>query len=305
MIVDEGLVDNEEEIEVEDTEQDVEEEIENPDDSEQTEDVPENVQDEEDEEDRIVTIGDPPSEEAEGNEEDEENHQEAPQWVKKVRKTNRKLESEVKKLKRELENMSKAAETEKPVELGEKPTLKSSGYDDAKYEQALISYYERKRKVEEQAAEKAKIAEKQNEAWQVKTKQYVSLRQKHSFKDFEEVEAEVSNALSETQQGIIVQGADDSALLVYALGKNPKKLEELVKITDPVEFAFKVAKVESQLKVTNKKAPSPEKRVSASKTGGMSGNVDKTLERLRAEADKTGDFTKVVAYKNKLRNKDR
>jgi len=84
------------------------------------------------------------------------------------------------------------------------------------------------------------------------------------------------------------------------LGKNPKKLEELSKITDPVDFAFKVAKLESQLKVTDRKAPKPEKRVSSNKSGGISGNSDKTLDRLRDEAAKSGDYTKVTAYKRKL-----
>ena len=59
--------------------------------------------------------------------------------------------------------------------------------------------------------------------------------------------------------------------------------------------------MESQLKVTNKKAPAPEKRVSTGKAGGMSGNTDKVLERLRDEAAKTNDYTAVTAYKNKLR----
>lgn len=291
-VIEEEVVDNTEEENLEISEDSVNVESEN---------EPATIQDEvdEDEEDRIVTIGDSPTEEAEGSEEDE--NQETPGWVKKVRKVNRKLESEVKKLKRQLEEKAKAAEIEKPVELGEKPTLANCKYDDAKYEQELIGYYERKRKVDEQAAKKAEIVEKQTKAWQSKQEHYVSLKQEHSFKDFEEAEELVSTIFSQTQQGIIVQGADDSALLVYALGKNPKKLEELAKITDPVDFAFKVAKLESQLKVQSKKAPSPETRVKTGKAGGVSGRSDKTLERLMAEADKTGDRTAVVAYKRKLR----
>jgi len=33
-----------------------------------------------------------------------------------------------------------------------------------------------------------------------------------------------------------------------------------------------------------------------------SGAVDSNLERLRAEAERTGDYTKVIAYKNQKRN---
>jgi len=299
---DDDLIDVNEEAS--NTEEEVLEKSEAPNETE-PEQKPENVQEEEDgdeeeEEDRVVTIGDEPVTEVEDEETGAEN-QETPGWVKKVRKRDRKLEKENKRLKKQLEEMSKPTETIKPVELGDKPTLASCKYDDTKYETELISYYERKRKVDEQAAEKAKVVESQNKKWQVRQEKYVSLKEEHSFKDFEDAEELVSNTFSQTQQGIIVQGADDSALLVYALGKNPKKLEELSKITDPVDFAFKVAKLESQLKVSDRKAPKPEKRVKTGKAGGISGSSDKTLERLREEASRTNDYSKVTAYKQKLR----
>ena len=67
-------------------------------------------------------------------------------------------------------------------------------------------------------------------------------------------------------------------------------------ITDPVKFAFAVAKLEKDLKVTNRKsAPPPERVVSG--TGRSSGSVDSTLERLREEASRTGNVTKVIQYK--------
>ena len=295
---DDDLVIETDEVDVDNTEE--EEVIENTDTPDE-EESPETIQDddEDDEEDRIVTIGD--SSEPDAESEDSEEDKEAPGWVKKVRKVNRKLESENKKLKKLLEE--KSTEKEKPVELGEKPTLKDCGYDDKKYEQELFNYYERKKRVDEQAAEKERLVQQQRKAWEDRQSKYVNLKQEHGFKDFSYAEELVTETLSTTQQGIIVQGADDSALVVYALGKNPKKLEELSKISDPVSFAIALGKLESQLKVTNKKAPAPEKRVSTGKSGGISGSADKTLERLREEAARTGDMSKVVAYKKKLRNK--
>ena len=44
-----------------------------------------------------------------------------------------------------------------------------------------------------------------------------------------------------------------------------------------------------------KPATPPETRVTGN--GRVSGAVDATLERLRAEAERTGDYTKVAAYK--------
>lgn len=247
----------------------------------------EEVVDENDEE-RVVTIGDP----------DPEEKPKTPGWVKKLRKVNRKQESEIKGLKRRLEERS--TETEKPPVIGEAPSLKSCNYDQKKFEQELLDHHEKKRKVETFEAEKKQAVEKQQESWAKRQTRYTERKAEHSFKDFGEAEELVTNTFDVTQQGIIVQGAEDSALVVYALGKNPEKLEELAKITDPVEFAVAIGRLESQLKVTSKKAPPPEKKVSG-KSGTLGGG-DAALERLREEAEKTSDYTKVVAYKKKHRS---
>lgn len=282
-------------VEEEDQDESVQPEPESESEVEPDEEEVEDDDDDNDDDDIVVTIGDEPIVE-------EEEHKEAPAWVKKVRKVNRQLEAENRKLKRALQERS--TESEPAIELGEKPTLKSVKYDDKKYEQELAAYYERKRKLEELEAQKAKQAEEQQRKWQERQQKYAATKAEHGFKDFEEVEELVSSTLDVTQQGIIVQGADDSALLVYALGKNPKKLEELSKVKDPVEFAVRIGKLETQLKVTNKKAPAPEKRVSGGKSSGLGGSGDATLERLRAEAQKTGDYSKVIAYKRQRKETD-
>ena len=298
---DKDRVDDEEVIvdnEVEENEEIETDPIPSEDSNEEDVEGPEIVQEDtdEEEEDRVVTIGD--SVESDSVEEEK---QEAPAWVKKVRKKNRTLESENKKLQRQLEALSKPKEVE--IKLGSKPTLADADYDEAVYDQKLTEYYERKRKVELQTTKQAELVKAQNERVQGKITNYVESKKKHNFKDYSEAESIVENTLSQTQQNIIVQGADDSALLVYAMGKNPKKLDELSQIQDPVEFAFKIAKLESQLKVSNRKAPSPEKRVSKGKPSGLGGNTDKTLERLREKAQKTGDYTEVRRYKKTLRSK--
>ena len=118
-----------------------------------------------------------------------------------------------------------------------------------------------------------------------------------SGRDAEAIAQEVFNV---TQQGVILQGAENPALVIYALGKNPKKAAELAKNTDPVKFAFAVAKLEKELKVTNRRAaPAPERVIQG--TGRVSGAVDSTLERLREEAARTGNMTKVIQYKAQKR----
>lgn len=280
------------EEELDDVETDEEEEEQAPE-VEDREPESESENDPEEEEDRVVTtFGDEPEEVPE--------HEEAPAWVKKVRKKNRQLESELKKLKRELQERSTEGSRPK-VELGEKPTLKSAKYDDKLYEKQLTEYYDRKRAVEAQEAAAKKQIEAQTKSWEERNQRYAAKKVEHGFKDFEEAEELVTNSLDLAQQSIIVQGAEDSALLVYALGNNPKKLEELAAVKNPVDFAVRLGKLESQLRVTSKKAPAPEKRVTG-KTGGLGGNADATLARLREKAAKTGDYSEVIAYKKRSRS---
>jgi len=240
----------------------------------------------------VVTIGEeaPPTE--------EEQHAQAPEWVRELRKSHRELQRK----NRELEEQVKAkngTET-KPVQLGPKPTLEGCDYDAEKYEAELTKWYEQKRQADEAAAKAEAEAKSQQEAWQAKLNAYGKAKTELKVKDFDDAEGVVQETLSSTQQGIILQGAENPALLVYALGKNPKKAKELASITDPVKYAFAVAKLETQLKVTNRKAaPPPEKTVRG--TGPTSGAVDSQLERLRADAERTGDYSKVMAYKRSKR----
>jgi hypothetical protein len=240
-------------------------------------------------EELVVSIGETPAPEA-------EEEQQAPAWVKKVRLRNRELEREARDLRRKLQETPPRQEEE----LGEKPTLLGHDYDTDKYEQSLASWYERKRKIDEGAARAKLEADKAEKEWQSRLGAYEQAKVGIKVPDFDEAEAVVQDLLDVTQQGIIVHGAADAALVIYALGKNEGKAKELAAIKDPVKFAFAVAKLEGQLKVsTRKPATQPEERISGNSR--PSGAIDQTLERLREEAAKTGDYTKVTAYKRQKR----
>ena len=234
----------------------------------------------------IVSIGEeaPPPE--------EQPH--APEWVRELRKTNRELQKQNRELHSRLQT---TAQTEtKPVTLGAKPKLEDYDYDVDQFEAALAGWFDRKRQVDEVAARQEAEAVNQQKALQSKLDGYNKAKAELKVKNFEDAELVAQEALSNTQQWIVLQGADNPALVVYALGKNLKKAKELSAITDHVEFAFAVAKLEKDLRVTNRKsAPPPERVVSG--TGRSSGSVDSTLERLREEASRTGNMTKVIQYK--------
>ena len=244
----------------------------------------------EDTEEVVVSIGEeaPPPEE----------HTPAPEWVKELRKTNRELQRQ----NRELQARVQAAPPEtKPVVIGNKPKLEDHDYDADKYEEALTSWFERKRQADDVNAKQEAEVMNQQKAWQAKLDGYGKAKAELRVKDFDDAEELAQQVFSITQQGVLLQGADNPALVVYALGKNPAKAKELAEIKDPVKFAFAVAKLEKDLKVTNRRqAPAPERIISG--TGRSSGAVDSTLERLREEAGRTGNMTKVIAYKAQKRS---
>ena len=266
---------------IEDNEPFVEDEI---------EEVAEIVDDQDEPEEVVVSIGEdaPPP----------EDHTPAPEWVRELRKTNRELQRQ----NRELQSKLQVQPTEtKPVAIGAKPKLEDHDYDADKYEEALTDWFERKRQADDVNAKQQAEVMNQQKAWQAKLDGYGKAKAELRVRDYEDAEAVAQEVFSITQQGVILQGAENPALVVYALGKNPKKAKELAEVSDPVKFAFAVAKLEKELKVTNRRAaPAPERIVSG--TGRSSGAVDSTLERLREEAARTGNMTKVIQYRQQKRS---
>lgn len=250
----------------------------------------ETEQHEEESDEVVVSIGEeaPPAEE----------EQRAPEWVRELRKANREKERRIRELEARLQT---TAQTEnKPVALGPKPKLEEFDYDADRFEQALDAWHERKRQHDLETERVRQAEQTQQQAWQAKLEGYSKAKAELKVRDYEDAEAIAQEVFNVTQQGVILQGADNPALVIYALGKNPKKAADLAKINDPVKFAFAVAKLEKELKVTNRRAaPAPERVIQG--TGRVSGAVDSTLERLREEAARTGNMTKVIQYKAQKR----
>ncbi len=237
--------------------------------------------------DLIVTIGD------EKPEEDEAGRPEAPQWVKDLRKENRELKKQLK--------AGGVTAPQQRKQLGPKPKLADSDYDEAKHEAALDAWYEAKREADKAERDAADAQTAQQREWDARLEAHTKAKGALKVKDYDAAEETVFESLGQTQQGILVGGADHSALVVYALAKNPKQLAALAAIKDPVKYAFAIAKLETKLKTTKRRpATAPESTVTRGNTGAARAS-DATLAKLRAQAEKTGDYTKVNEYRRKLR----
>lgn len=241
----------------------------------------------------VVTIGDEP-------EQEEQDEKAAPAWVKDLRKAQRELQKENRELKAKLEQ---SAPKPKAIEVGTKPTLEGCDYDGDKFEQELTAWHDRKRQAEQSAKQQEDEQKAQQEAWKGRLDSYATAKAALKVKDFADAEEVTTSVFNEVQQALIIDAADNPALVIYALGKNPAKAKELAAITSHTKFLREISRLEdTKLKVQNRKAPpAPERTVSG--TGKISGTTDSTLERLRTEAEKTGDLSKVLAYKRQQRDK--
>lgn len=249
----------------------------------------------------IVLKGETP----EKQEEDDFHGQPAPEWLKKeraaikeIRKKERDRERRIKELEAKLDEYQKP----EPIELGEKPTLEGVGFDTEEFEKQLDEWKEKKFKLEQQERQKRLEEEKAQQAWQEKVSAYEEKKAKTKVRvrGFDDAEENVRDALTPLQHAMIIDGAENPDLLIYHLGTNPKTLKELASLTSPSQFAFKAAKLDAQIeKVPRKPQTSPERKPSGS--APLSGAVNAKLESLRAEAERTGDYTKVNEYKRKLK----
>ncbi len=255
------------------------------------------VGDQEEGEEFDIVVGD---EKPEAQEEDDFHGKPAPKWVKELRREKKESDRRIKELEAKLNEQNKP----ETIELGEKPKLEDFGYDEdnPEYIEALEKWVDRKFQLKEQERKKQEEQEKAAKVWQDKLNSYEARKAaiKPKVRDFDEAEELARDALSQTQQGILIHAAEKPELLIYHLGKNPQKAKELAAITDPIQFAFAAAKIDAQIKMTARKpSTSPERKPSGS--APLSGAVNAKLESLRAEAERTGDYTKVNEYKRKLK----
>ena len=211
----------------------------------------------------------------------------------------RNMRQELKAKEKRIKELEQAAPKPEPVALGPKPTLQDHDYDTEAYDAALLAWNDQKKAEDAEAEKKAEAERARQEAYEGRLAGYDKRKSEMGVKDFGDAEDTVKATLTPVQQSIIVSASKDPALTVLALGRNAKHLERMAKL-EPIQFAYELAELESKMKVSGKKKPQPEKRVSGASPAVPTGN--KKLEQLRAEAAKTGDLSKVHAYKRQLRS---
>lgn len=213
----------------------------------------------------------------------------------------RELRNLVKERDRELAIVKKRlAELDKPaaaIDVGDRPTREQFDWDDEAYDKAIDEWNERRLRAQQQADQPNDLQEEAKQDVQRLTTGISTL----AYSDAQEVAKAATEALTAEQQFVIASAAKEPAKLIYALGKNPERLKALQDIRNPVKFIAEVARMETQMTTRTKSPVPPEQHRSGDARPAQS--TDKEMARLQKQAEATGDYTAVLAYKRKLREK--
>jgi hypothetical protein len=191
---------------------------------------------------------------------------------------------------------------QKKVDVGEKPTFESCGFDEEAYEKEITSWQQRKSEAEAEERKANEANAEVEKEWQQDVASFAEKKAKlaSAVPDLDDLQATVESSLDLIQQAVMVKAANDPALLMVALARNPDKLAELAKIKDPIKLASAIARMEGGVRmVTKRKAPPPDRAQSGS--AAVVSDSDKQMEKLEAEAERTKDRSKLIAYKAQLK----
>jgi len=180
-------------------------------------------------------------------------------------------------------------------DIGPEPDIDDYWDKPDQFKTDLLAWSEKKRAADTRQTEQ----QRQNEAIQ---KEYLDDvaefgRQREGLKvrDFDASYDKVTSMLNEAQVAILTQVARNKAPLMYALGKNPDKLEAIAKISNMAKFAGEVGRLDMETTVTKRKPTTqPE---TAHRGAGGGGRSDARLEKLESDARRTGNRTALIAYK--------
>lgn len=246
---------------------------------------------------------------APNEDEDDRKNPELPKKLRGVIKDKdralREIDRKLKQREKELDELKNQLNPD-AGKLRDKPTLEGHDYDGKAYEADLEKWFGEKKADDEKKAKQA--AKQEEETARVKERLDAYKERKEAISkrvpDYDVHVSEAEETFSPVQRDAIAYYFKERAAeLMYAIGKNPDNLRKLSSMTDPVELLLAVKDVQSAMKVTTRK-PSTNPETTISGQTRIS-NSEAYLEKLEEEADRTGNRTKITAYKRELREKAR
>jgi len=201
----------------------------------------------------------------------------------------------IRAMRKQIEAQRKELAARPARQSSQRPTLEDCDYDEDAYSSAMQRWA-----IEQVATPAHDPAAELEATFNDAHARFVQNKNKMARPDYDVAVAAVEASLSVEQQSALLLSADDSAKLIYALGKSPAKLALLASHTNPIKLAAEVARLEQTLTTAPRRQPPPP----ADRLPGSSPSLikrDAALERLERQADKSGNRTAVIAHKRKLR----
>jgi hypothetical protein len=225
----------------------------------------------------------------------------APAWVKSLRSKYKALAAENAALKG-----GAVQRTDAPASAGPKPTLAEFDFDSDQFEQAYDHWAAKQSAIKDGERSVAERQAQEQRAWQSQIGSFEAQVKALPFRDALESVDAAQAEFTPLQASVIIQYAENPALLMMALGRNLEKAAELSRVTDPIKFALEIKKVESTMSTKPRKpSTSPERVIlsGAGKVGAILAGGDKRRDALIAEASKTGDMRPLQQYDRAAKNK--
>ena len=204
-------------------------------------------------------------------------------------------------LRMQLEDLQRKSAPAKP----QMPTLEQFGYDEQRYAQAMADWVRQDvaPSVFDQKLSELEETRQQEQAKQQRDAALESHYQRADqlkVKDYEATEEAVIGIMGQELVTEIAATVDESANLLYYLGKNPSKAEEFKRMFDenPAKATYALGKFAGGLTVkpaSKKSTPAPDTPLNGGGSPGLSWS--QRLEKAEKLAEKTGDRTHVVSVK--------
>lgn len=214
--------------------------------------------------------------------------------------TIRRMREAIREKDRKIAELSKVSAPAQ-IEAGPKPTLESCEWDEDKFERELDAWKGREAASEQQKTQAQQAQQAAAQEFQRKHAEYLARAAALPVQGYKEAEDAVVAALPMPMQEALVRYFPDAEKIVLALGKHPAQLEKIAAITDPVAQLLALKDFGGKVKMTVKRrAPEPETIPS----GGapiVGTSVEKQLEKLEKDAERTGDRSKLIAFKAQQR----
>ena len=217
-----------------------------------------------------------------------------PALVKHLRSTIKEKDRELKELRR----LSTQPAQQQPI-ISQPPVMPKLTDPGIDYDEDLLQEkLEQWAKENDQYKEQQRVIKQQQEQFNEQHRQKVANYQQRAkalkVKGFDEAEQIVIDEVPKVIQDAILHESEKPEMVVLALGRNAELRKQLAEATNPVALGRLLERIESKAKTM------PKAKTNAATTPevkGTNGAVINNLDKLKAKALETGDWTPYFAAK--------